>query len=63
MNLLVVLLLFFGIPNLSLGLIWNSQRKKKTGLYSVKYRAIWIIGLVEMLSAALILASAALPEA
>jgi len=61
MNLFVVLLLIFGIPNLLLGLIWNSQRKKKTGAYSVKYKTIWIIGLVEMLSAALILANAALP--
>jgi|GEM_PF-4160352 len=63
MGLFVILLFFFGAPNFLLGLIWNSQRKKKTGLYSVKYRAIWIIGLVEMLSAALILASAALPDA
>jgi hypothetical protein len=63
MSLFVILLLFFGIPNLLLGLIWNSQRKKKTGLYSVKYRTIWIIGLVEMLSALLIFVSAALPEA
>lgn len=63
MSLFVILLLFFGIPNLALGLIWNSQRKKKTGIYSVKYRAIWIIGLVEMLSAALIIASEALPDA
>jgi len=63
MNSLVVLLLFFGTPNLLLGLIWNSQRKKKTGLYSLKYRAIWIIGLVEVLSAALIFANATLPEA
>ena len=63
MSLFVILLLFFGVPNLALGLIWNSQRKKKTGLYSLKYRAIWIIGLVETLSAALILANAALPDA
>lgn len=63
MSLFVILLLFFGVPNLLLGLIWNSQRKKKTGIYSVKYRAIWIIGLVEMLSAALILANEALPDA
>jgi hypothetical protein len=62
MSLFVILLLFFGIPNLALGLIWNSQRKRKTGIYSVKYRAIWIIGLVEMLSAVLIIASEALPE-
>lgn len=63
MSLFVILLLFFSIPNLILGLIWNSQRKKKTGIYSVKYRAIWIIGLVEMLSAVLIIAGEALPEA
>jgi len=63
MSLFVILLLFFSIPNLLLGLIWNSQRKKKTGIYSLKYRAIWIIGLVELLSAVLILANAALPDA
>ena len=59
----VFLILFIGALNLLLGLVWNSQRKKKTGLYSIKYRAIWIIGLVEMLSAVLILANAALPDA
>lgn len=63
MNSFVIFLLLIGAPNFFLGLIWNSTRKKKTGIYSAKYRTIWIIGLVEMLSAALILANAALPDA
>jgi hypothetical protein len=63
MSLFLVLLSFFGIQNLILGLIWNSQRKRKTGEYSIKYRTIWVIGLVEMLSVVLFLASAEFPDA
>jgi len=47
---LLFLLFIFGAVNLLLGLVWNFGRQRATGMYSPKYKAIWIIGVIEMLA-------------
>jgi len=47
---LLFLLFIFGAVNLSLGLVWNLGRQRATGMYSQKYKTIWIIGMIEMLA-------------
>jgi len=49
----ILLLCLFGIINLSLGVSWNYERFRIAGKYSMKYKAIWIIGIIEI-SAAII---------
>jgi len=47
--LFLFLLLIFGTINLLLGLAWNFGRIRATGIYSRKYKAIWIIGVIEIM--------------
>jgi hypothetical protein len=53
MKILAFSLLLFGALNLILGVIWNANRFRITKRYSPKYRAMWIIGLLEIISFAL----------
>ncbi|MBS1508030.1 MAG: hypothetical protein JSS79_15425 [Bacteroidetes bacterium] len=41
-------LLLFGSLNIAMGLAWNARRRKLTQQFSPKYRAIWVIGIVEI---------------
>jgi hypothetical protein len=45
----LIALLLFGVLHLSLGLLWNTQRFRLTFKYSPKYRAVWLIGLLEVI--------------
>jgi hypothetical protein len=51
MNTLIFLFLLFifGAINLLLGLAWNFGRQRTTGIYSQKYKTIWIIGVIEIM--------------
>lgn len=48
MSLPIFLLFFSGVLNFILGVVWNFNRQRITGLYSKKYQAIWVIGVAEI---------------